>query len=480
MDELARLDGSAQAELVRKGEVKPIELVDAAIARIERLNPQLNAVIIPLFEKARQQAKGTLPEGPFRGVPMVLKDLTCTSAGDPYHAGMKVLKERKWIAPADSYLAAKLRAAGFVFVGRTNTPELGPIPTTEPDAYGPTHNPWDPARSPGGSSGGTAAAVAAGLVPLGHGNDGGGSIRVPASCCSLVGLKPSRGRTSLGPEFGDSWNGAVIEHVLTKSVRDTAAVLDAVHGYMPGDPYVAPPPSRPFAQEVGADPGKLRIGLLTRAPGMVHPVHEDCVAAAENAAKLLQSLGHTVQTASPHALDEVGEFQQHFGAVVTSWLRHDLDHWSTQVGRTLGPEDVETHTWVMAEMGRAVSAAEYIRAAIWLQAYTRRVASWWSEGFDLLLTPTIAEPPVLLGDMKATPQEPLRGFQRSTSFILFTGAFNVTGQPAISLPLHWNAAGLPIGVQLVAAYGREDVLLRLAAQIETAQPWANKRPPLHA
>ncbi len=479
MDELARLDGSAQADLVRKGEVKPIELVDAAIARIERLNPQLNAVIIPLFEKARQQAKAKLPDGPFRGVPIVLKDLFCTSAGDPYHAGMKLLKDRKWIASADTYMAAKLRAAGFVFVGRTNAPELGPLPTTEPDAYGPTHNPWDLARSPGGSSGGTAAAVAAGLVALGHGNDGGGSIRIPSSCCGLLGLKPSRGRTSLGPEFGDSWNGAVIEHVLTKSVRDTAAVLDAVHGYMPGDPYVAPAPLRPFAQEVGADPGKLRIGLMTRTPGMIHPVHEDCVAAAESAAKLLQGLGHTVESAYPGALDEA-EFQQHFGAVVTSWTRHDLDYWGAQVGRSLGAGDVETHTWALAEMGRTVSATEYIAAALWLQGYTRRMARWWSDGFDLLLTPTMAEPPLLLGDMKATAEEPLRGFQRSTPSIVFTAPFNATGQPAVSLPLHGSAAGLPIGVQLVAAYGREDLLLRVAAQIEKAQPWSGQRPPLHA
>lgn len=479
MDDLAKLDGTAQAELVRKGDAKPIELVDAAISRIERLNPQLNAVITPLFEKAREQAKGTLPDGPFRGVPLVLKDLTCTTAGDPYHAGMKLLKNEKWVARFDSYLAAKLRAAGFIFVGRTNTPELGPIPTTEPDAYGATHNPWDLARTPGGSSGGTAAAVAAGLVPLGHGNDGGGSIRIPASCCSLVGLKPSRGRTSLGPELGDSWNGAIAEHVLTKSVRDSAAVLDAVHGYMPGDPYIALPPSRPYAQEVGADPGKLRIGLMTRTPGSVCPVHEDCVSAVQAAAKLLQSLGHTVQGAHPEALDEA-EFQQAFGTVVTSWTRRDLDYWGAQVGRSLTSDDVEIHTWVLAEMGKQVSAAEYIRAATWLQAYTRRVARWWTDGFDLLLTPTMAEPPLPLGDMKATTEEPLRGFQRSTAFVAFTAPFNSTGQPAVSLPLYWNAAGLPVGVQLVAAYGREDVLLRVASQLEKAQPWTDKRPPVHA
>jgi len=479
MNELARLDGTAQAELVRKGKVQAIELVDAAIARIEKLNPQLNAVITPLFEKAREQARGTLPDGPFRGVPMVLKDLYCTSAGDPYHAGMKLLKNEKWIARFDSYLAAKLRAAGFVFVGRTNTPELGPIPTTEPDAYGATHNPWDLDHTPGGSSGGSAAAVAAGLVPVGHGNDGGGSIRIPSSCCGLVGLKPSRGRTSLGPEVGDSWSGAVAEHVLTRSVRDTATVLDAVHGYMSGDPYVAPAPLRPYADEVGAKPGRLRIGVLTRSPADILPIDPECVTAANNAAKLLESLGHTVERGYPQALDEA-EFQSCFAAIVTSCTRRDLDYWGAQVGRELGPEDVEIHTWLLAEMGRQVSAAEYVRAVSWLQGFTRRIARWWDDGFDLLLTPTMATPPLKLGDMKATAEQPLRGFERSTAFVVFTAPFNVTGQPAISLPLHVSTAGLPLGVQLVAAYGREDLLLRVAAQIEQAQPWADRRPPLHA
>jgi len=477
--ELAILDGTAQAELVRRGELTALELVDAAIARIEALNPKINAVIIPLFEKAREQARGTLADGPFRGVPLVLKDLTCTSAGDPYHAGMRVLKDEGWVARFDSYLAAKLRAAGFIFVGRTNTPELGPIPTTEPDSYGPTHNPWDLQRTPGGSSGGSAAAVASGMVPLAHGNDGGGSIRIPASCCGLFGLKPSRGRTSLGPELGDSWNGAIAEHVLTRSVRDSAAVLDAVHGYMPGDPYTAPAPTRPYAQEVGAAPGNLRIGLLTKSPGGVAPVDPACQQAAQDAAKLLQSLGHSVENAYPEALDEQ-EFQHSFGAVVTSWVRRDLEYWGAQIGRSLGEDDVETHTWVLAEMGRQVAASEYIRACAWLQSWTRRVARWWTDGFDLLLTPTMAEPPMLLGDMKATPAEPLRGFGRSTAFVVFTAPFNVTGQPAASLPLAWNADGLPIGVQLVAAYGREDLLLRVAAQLESAQPWIAKRPSVAA
>src|SRR5213080_878779 len=275
-DELATLDATAQAELVRRGKLSPSALVDAAIARVEAVNPKLNAVIIPLFEKARAQAASpNLPRGPFRGVPFLLKDLLAYSADDPHHMGTRLLKRLGFVAPHDSNTAARLRAAGFVFLGKTNTPELGTLPTTEPDAYGPTRNPWDPSRSTGGSSGGSAAAVAAGLVPAAHANDGGGSIRIPASECGLVGLKPTRGRTSLGPDAGESWAGAVAEHVVTRSVRDTAAVLQAVAGPMPGDPYAASTPRRPFTDEVGADPGRLRIGVLTEAPGAMVETHPD-------------------------------------------------------------------------------------------------------------------------------------------------------------------------------------------------------------
>jgi amidase len=364
-------------------------------------------------------------------------------------------------------------------VGRTNVPELGPLPTTEPLAYGPTHNPWDTTRSPGGSSGGSAAAVASGMVAVAHGNDGGGSIRIPASACGLVGLKPSHGRTSLGPDTGDAWNGAIAEHVLTRSVRDTAAILDAVAGPMPGDPCVAPPPLRPFREEVGASPDRLRIGLLTQAPGRIAETHPDCVTAAEDAAQLLESLGHIVELAYPQALDDA-EFSIHFGAVVTSWTARDLDFWSAQTAHTIGPNDVEPHTWELAQLGRAVSAAQYIAATLWLQAFTRRVAAWWANGFDLLLTPTMAEPPTILGQLTATPEDPLRGFLRSVPLAAFTAVFNVTGQPALSLPLHWNAQGLPIGAHLVAAYGCEDVLIRVGAQLEEVRPWSHRRPPVHA
>lgn len=480
-DELARLDATAQAELVRRGELTPGELVDAAIARIERLNPALNAVITPLFDKARAQASSPhLPTGPFRGVPFLLKDLGCHSAGDPYHEGMRFLREAGWVAESDTYMAAKLRAAGFIFLGKTNTPELGSLPTTEPQAYGPTRNPWDTARSTGGSSGGSAAAVASGMVPVAHANDGGGSIRIPASECGLVGLKPSRGRLSWGPEYGELWQGLAVEHLVSRSVRDTATILDVVAGPMPGDPYFAPPPARPFREEVGAEPGPLRIGVMTRVPGGGIPIHPDCVAAATEAARLLASLGHQVEESYPQALDTARERWRYMLTLVASSIATGLAHWSKKVGKPIGPGDVEILNWTFAEIGRSRTAIQYIEAIEWLQADTRWIVQWWEEGFDLLLTPTLAEPPPLLGQFVSTPDDPLAAARRAEQIIPFTPAFNITGQPAISLPLYWNTAGLPIGVHLVAAYGREDLLIRVASQLEQARPWADRFPPVYA
>jgi len=478
-DDLSNLDATAQAELVAAGQVSPTELVDAAIERIERVDPHLNAVVTTLFDRARSQAAGSLPDGPFRGVPFLLKDLTCHSAGDPFHEGMAFLKKAGWTEPEDTALAARFRGAGLVVLGKTNTPELGILPTTEPTAYGPTRNPWDPTRSTGGSSGGSAAAVAAGLVPVAHANDGGGSIRIPASECGLVGLKPSRGRVSQGPEFGDVMGGLTCEHVLTRSVRDTAAILDATHGMEPGDPFTAPTPARPFSQEVGVDPGLLRVGLMTVAPMGSVAVHPDCVEAAEAAGRLLESLGHRVEVSHPKALDDP-DYTGHF---ITNWAAGaawNLDYWTRRTGTEVTEADVEPLTWALAELGRASTAPQWLWAREWLQVNSREVASWWSDGFDLLLTPTIAEPPPLLGTFDSPADNPLHGLFRAAELVPFTPPFNVTGQPAISLPLHWNDAGLPIGVQLVAAFGREDLLLRVAGQLEAAQPWSGRRPRVHA
>jgi len=472
-DEWALLDATAQAKLVQRGQVKPIELIDAAIARIERLNPRLNAVITPLFDKARAQAQSSgLPEGPFRGVPLLLKDFLCHTRDDPYYEGTRFLRDLGWRAEHDTYLAARFRAAGFVVLGKTNLPELGGSATTEPIAFGPTRNPWDTERSPGGSSGGSAAAVAAGLVPVAHGNDGTGSLRIPASACGLVGLKPSRGRTSLGPARSPGLLGNVVEHVLTRSVRDTAAILDAVAGTLPGELFVAPPPHRPYREEVGADPGRLRIGLLLHDPVLGLPIGPDCLAAVREAGRLLEGMGHAVEESCPVALGGPSGLGLALRIISASNLAAMLDTWAERIGRPIGPGDVEAGTWATAEQGRQFSAVEVHAAIDRLVTGVCRAPEWWASGFDLLVTPTMQQPPPRIGTLTSD--------QVAGVFGLFAMPYSITGQPAISLPLHQTADGLPIGVQLVAAYGREDVLIRVASQLEHVTPWAGRLPPCHA
>ncbi len=477
MDDLASLDATAQADLVRRKDCTPRELVDAAIARVEKVNPELNAVIHPLFDKARAAADAPgLPDGPFRGVPFCVKDAVCHTEGDPYHVGMRFLKEREWRATEDSYLARRFRDAGFVFVGKTNTPELATSITTEPLAYGATHNPWDVTRSPGGSSGGSAAAVASGIVPAAHANDMGGSIRAPASECGLVGLKPSRARSTLGPDFGEYWGPLTHEFVVVRTVRDAAAILDVVAGAAPGDPYTAPPPTRPFRHEVGANPGRLRVGLHVTIPNLGRDAHPECVTAVEQTGRLLERAGHAVEWSSP-ALD--GAFHG-FTVVMAAGIARDLERWSERTGDPIGPDDVEPGNWAMAEGGRAVTGAQYLAGLEAMNDYTRRVASWWADdGFDVLVTPTIAQPPPKLGLMASTA-DPGEALTLMGELAQFTVPWDVTGQPAVSLPLHWTADGLPVGVQLVAAYGREDLLLRVASQLEQAAPWADRRPAVFA
>jgi amidase len=317
------------------------------------------------------------------------------------------------------------------------------------------------------------------MVPVAHANDGGGSIRVPASECGILGLKPSRGRVSLGPDVGDSWHGLAIEGVVSRTVRDTAAVMDAISGNMPGDPYASPPQRRPFLQEVGANPGKLRIGFLRRAPQGGANLHPECVDAVEDAAHLLESLGHAVDESHPAALDEP-EQGNRFADVVASHTVTTLRQLEQLVGRKLTREDVELWTWTFVERGMRISAEQYLGAVNWLQAWSRRVAGWWTEGFDLLLTPTIAEPPPPLGILVADPANPTGGLRRLMDLLQFTPAYNITGQPAVSVPLYWNHGGLPIGSQLVAAFGREDLLIQVAAQLEQARPWKDRRPPVCA
>jgi amidase len=476
-DDFAWMDATAQAELVRSGEVTPTELVEAAITRIDKLNSQLNAVIHRLDDKAAAAAADpALPVGPFRGVPFLVKDGVCHTAGDPYHCGMQVLKDLDWHEETDTWLAARYRAAGFVFVGKTNLPELATSVTTEPLAYGATHNPWNLDHSPGGSSGGSAAAVAAGLVPVAHGNDMGGSIRVPASACGLVGLKPTRGRTTLGPDFGEFWGPLTHEHVLTRSVRDSAAVLDAVGGPGPGDPYTAPPPAHPYTDDVGGDPGRLRIGFRTMRTDGVES-NPECVAAVDAAARLLDELGHDV---APARLDAIDTPDIGFLGIYGSAIARDLERWSLRIGRTLVPADLDPINAVTAEMGQAITGAQYLAATETAQTWAREMSVWWADGNDVLVTPTMPEPAAKLGELAPDTDDVFGILPRMGTYAMFTSLFNITGQPAISLPLHWSADGLPVGVQLIAAYGREDVLIRLASQLEQARPWADRRPPTSA
>jgi amidase len=324
------------------------------------------------------------------------------------------------------------------------------------------------------------------MVPVAHAGDGGGSIRMPASACGLFGLKPTRGRVSMGPDLGEAWAGLVARHVLTRSVRDSAAILDAIAGEMPGDPYAAAPPLRPFAEEVGAEPGTLRIGLRTTTPGGIAATDDDCIAAAEDAGRLLESLGHAVEIAAPAAFDEL-ELLVLFTSVMATGVVWEVEGVAAILGREVTAADVERLTWAQYEMGRATSASDYLRAVNGAHAWTRRMATWWAppelggDEFDLLLTPTMAEPPVRLGEIDSNAEEPFEALARATPFAAFTAPFNVTGQPAMSVPLYWEASrDLPIGVQLAAAHGREDVLLRVAAQLEAARPWHDRRPPIHA
>ncbi|MEI8239828.1 MAG: amidase family protein [Actinomycetota bacterium] len=471
-DDTRWLDATDQAALVRSGQVTPAELLDAAIERIERIDPVLNAVVIRWFHHARDIAAGELPDGPFRGVPFLLKDLWAHFAGQTLSNGNQALKDVAPVSATDTTLVARFKAAGFVTAGRTNSPEFGSLPTTEPTAWGPTRNPWNTDHSPGGSSGGSAAAVASGMVPIAHASDGGGSIRIPASACGLVGLKPSQGRITLGP-FRDESNLGV-ELCVSRSVRDTAALLDAVHGPGVGDTVIAPAPAQPFLAEVGAPQPPLHIGLLDHHP-YGHDVHPECAQAARNTAALLESLGHHVEHGFPSSLTNP-EFGRRFGALWSTNMGTSFARIAAQLGRDLEPGDVELHNWVQSEFARGVNGVEYALSLAANVEFRRATQQWWHDGWDLLVTPTLAEPPTRLGEFANDVDAPMAPLARAAQYVAFTPAFNSSGQPAISLPMHWTADGLPVGVQLVAGYGREDLLLRVAAQLEAAQPWAHRRP----
>lgn len=481
------LDATAHAELISTREATSTELVDAAIERIEQLDGPINAVIMRWFDRAHHQAEAfdELPlesehrNGPFAGVPFLLKDLGNHVAGMPLTSGNRAARDDTPLSTHDSNLVVHFRDAGLITLGRTNSPEFGSVPVTEPLAYGPTRNPWNTEHTPGGSSGGAAAAVAAGMVPIAHASDGGGSIRIPASCSGLVGLKPSQGRVSMGPERDES--GLSTQLCVSRSVRDTARMLDAVHGPGVGDSVIAPAPSRPYVDELGVDPGRLRIGMLDRHPigGDLHP---DCITAVRAAAGLLEGLGHDVSLGHPPVLEDA-EFPRRFAAMWAALMAVGIDGLGQTLGRRLTADDVEPVNWAQGEYASQLSAAQYATALAAVGQYRRHVQGWWAEGWDLLLTPTLAAPPLPIGALYGDqgdgvdPDNQMAPSIRSGRFVAFTPQFNASGQPAISLPLHWNDAGLPIGVQLVAAYGCEDVLIRIASQLEAAAPWADRRPP---
>ena len=471
MDEFATLDATTMAELVRNREVSPIDLVDAAIARIECFNPALNAVITPMFDQARTVAQQKLPTGPFTGVPFLLKDLGAPFAGVRMALGTAFMT--KFIPDHDSELVIRLKKSGLIILGKTNTPELGLLPTTEPRFFGPSRNPWNTGRTTGGSSGGSAAAVAARFVPFAHANDGGGSIRVPASCCGVFGLKPTRARIPQGPDFGDQFSGLIIDHAVTGSVRDSAALLDATAGPDIGDPYWAPTPARPFLQEVGVNPGRLRIAISTK-PSTATTVHADCVNAAHDAASLCASLGHEVEEAFPAVnADIVTNCFQIMWSAGCAWA---IEGMALATRRKPTQDEFEPFTWALYEMGKKQTASTYLLALSMLQRISRIIAGFFLK-YDMVLTPTLAEPPVALGAFDF-PENPIQAFMRAVAFTPFTALCNVTGQPAMSVPLYWNTEGLPIGTHFVGRFGDEATLFRLAAQLETARPWTGRRPTL--
>jgi amidase len=483
MSDTTWLDATAQAELVRTGQASPAELVDEAIARIEKVDPELNAVVRDRFDAARQDARGELPDGPFRGVPFLLKDIGCHVAGEATNYGTSFLRDAGVTWPGTSHLGRRFLATGLVPLGRTNVPEFGTTITTEPVANGACRNPWDLGRSTGGSSGGSAAAVAAGLVPVAHANDGGGSIRIPASECGLVGLKPTRARVSQGPDVGESWAGATIDGVVSRTVRDTAALLDAISGPEPGDPYWAPPLPRPLREEVGAPVERLKVGLCPTAVGEHWLQDEECTAAVEHAGRLLQDLGCDVESAFPAAMfDE--SLPNMFVTTIVADSALTMSLLEGRLGRRIADEELEPRNAFYRAMGDGLAAKDYLGARLWLGGWVRRMAAWWAsaedggEGFDLLVTPVVATRPPELGFFTAGGPE--EEGKRIASFIPFTAQANITGQPAVSLPLRWTSDGLPVGVQLMARFGREDVLVRVAAALEQAAPWADRRPPVSA
>ncbi len=470
--EYAQYDGLGLADLIAKKKVSAAEALEAAITLAEKHNPALNAIILPLYDQARARAKTRL-KGAFAGVPFLMKDILGGMAGVATRQGSAYMPDAP--SPHDSTLTTRFHKAGFVTFGKTNVPEYGLLPVTESALYGPARSPWNTNHTPGGSSGGAAAAVAAGIVPIAHANDGGGSIRIPASSSGLVGLKPTRARNPLGPDLGDVQSGIIAEGVVSRTVRDTAAVLDATHGVEPGDPYAAPAFAGSFADEARRKPRKLRIGFATKnLEGQ--KVHADCIAAVRSAARLCESLGHIVEESSPPV--EPAVLTQAFTVVWAAGLTQQLRFIEFLTNRAPSPDNVQPLTYAFYQLGRAITAADYLDAIVMFQTAGRQVAQW-HQTYDVWLTPTLGAPPAEIGVIDTSQSDIAAATGPLLGYVPFTPLQNITGQPAINLPLHWNKAGLPIGVQFAGRFGDEATLLRLAGQLEKAKPWKDKRPPIY-
>jgi amidase len=465
-------DAIGLAERIAKGDTTADELLDTAIARVEAVNPLINAVVQQHYDLARMAIRNGLPDGPFKGVPFLLKDVSVQLAGTETSNCSRLFAGS--VAQADSTLVERYKRAGLVIFGKTNTPEMGLAASTETALHGTTRNPWNRERTSGGSSGGTAAAVAAGIVPAAQGSDGGGSIRIPASCCGLFGLKPTRARTPLGPLVGESWGGMGVVHVLTRSVRDSAALLDATRGAAAGDPYAAPAVARPYLSEVGADPGRLRVALQL-APLSGSPVDAECIAAARAAAQLLSSLGHVVEEAQlPGDMEQLGDASW---ALVATGVSATLHRRAAVLGRSLREYDVEPVTWRAVRHAATLSALDHACALLTIHQHGRRMAAF-HERYDIVLSPTLGQVPVPLGPQSMSNPDLDAYTKALLRFTPFCNLFNMSGEPSMSVPLHWTAAGLPVGVMFSAGFGREDLLLRLASQLEQARPWFNHVPAL--
>jgi len=472
ISEYAKLDALGLAGEIRAGEVSAEEVAAVAVDAAKSLNPTLNALIDERYEQAIEDSKRMSGSRLFEGVPFLIKDCFTPFEGGPDYQGNAELKALNRRAPKDCYLVEKFKDSGLNTIGFSHAPEfacgMSPI-TAETAAFGACRNPYNLAHTPMGSSGGSASAVAAGIVPIAHGNDGGGSIRMPAGACGLVGLKPTRGRASFGPIAGEVWGGFSNNGVLTRTVRDTAAALDVISGPMTGDPYFASPPASPYLQAIEEEPGPLKIGFCAEAPGGV--LHPDCEAAVLHTAKILESLGHEVVNAFPEYL-QADEINPAIALVVAAQTANTLKNYEGVLGRAWKEEDMESGSWNQFQMGLGIAAEEYIQAQSTLSDYTRRFARWWDSGFDILVTPVLAAPPPPIGYLV----DPAESTNRLLQILRYTMQFNVTGQPAISLPLYTGQDELPIGVQFGAPYGDEKTLLKLAKQLEEAAPWKDKRP----